>query len=195
MRVVREGMSEQAWETDRIEWWPKQWWWNGNMRWYNFLYIHLQALYKHNIPPLVGKLVDSDSKNWDVEKDVAERYESSIDKDQIRQNQGGASYFTKYSQIHSVSIDLQVQFQFQGFSIPFSTWPCCMSSMLGPWMTVACRSTQLRHISARPRRCSFAGSSSLSIVVRPCCMLLMLGPWTTRVHSRVALWSARPRRC
>ena len=45
-----------------------------------------------------------------------------------------------------VSIDLQVQFQFQGFSIPFSTWPCCMSSMLGPWMTVACRSTQLRHI-------------------------------------------------
>ena len=48
--------------------------------------------------------------------------------------------------VHSVSIDLQVQFQFQGFSIPFSTWPCCMSSMLGPWMTVACRSTQLRHI-------------------------------------------------
>ena len=37
------------------------------------------------------------------------------------------------------------------------------------------------------RRCSIAGSSSLSIVVWPCCMLLMLGPWTTRVHSRVAL--------
>ena len=36
--MVREGMSERAWETDRIEWWPKQWWWNGNMRWYNFLY-------------------------------------------------------------------------------------------------------------------------------------------------------------
>ena len=51
-----------------------------------------------------------------------------------------------YTCVHSVSIDLQVQFQFQGFSIPFSTWPCCMSSMLGPWMTVACRSTQLRHI-------------------------------------------------
>ena len=28
------------------------------------------------------------------------------------------------------------------------------------------------------RRCSIAGSSSLSIVVWPCCMLLMLGPWT-----------------
>ena len=37
--------------------------------------------------------------------------------------------------------------------------------------------------SVRPRRCSIAGSSSLSIVIWPCCMLLMLGPWTARVHS------------
>ena len=33
------------------------------------------------------------------------------------------------------------------------------------------------------------------VVIWPCCMLLMPGPWTSRVHSRVALWSARPRRC
>ena len=71
-----------------------------------------------------------------------------------------------YTCVHSVSMDLQVQFQFQGFSIPFSTWPCCMSSMLGPWMTVACRSTQLRHI--------ISASSAMLIRSRVHCSPFML---------------------
>ena len=31
-------------ERDRVEW-PQYWWWNGNMRWYNYTF---KALYKHN---------------------------------------------------------------------------------------------------------------------------------------------------
>ena len=56
-----------------------------------------------------------------------------------------------YTCVHSVSIDLQVQFQFQGFSIPFM-WPCCMSSMLGPWTTrVHTRTFVIRLSCCRPR--------------------------------------------
>ena len=47
--------------------------------------------------------------------------------------------------VSPLSLHLDFQVPLQGFSILFM-WPCCMSSMLGPWTTVACRSTQLRHI-------------------------------------------------
>ena len=59
--------------------------WRWEARWNNFIDYLTVHIYKHNIPPLVGKEVDSDSKNWDVEKELNQK------KDQGRKNQGGTS--------------------------------------------------------------------------------------------------------
>ena len=99
--------------------------------------------------------------------------------------------------VSPLSLHQDFQVPFQGFSILFM-WPCCMH-VFDARAVDDCRMSihalSCAIVSASSAMLNRGLRSSLSIVVWPCCMLLMLGPWTTRVHSRVALWSARPRLC
>ena len=76
---------------------------NGKHEMVQFFYIYIyKPLYKTQYPsPLLENKSDSDSKNWDVEKDVRRAVrEFNRKKIRLGRIRGGASYFTKYSQIH-----------------------------------------------------------------------------------------------